>query len=434
MSSKLKRRAAQIACMSLLLLLSFSMAAGAIDRGLLMKMKTEQRIALIIGNGAYRDTPLTNPANDARAMSMALKACGFRVIEKTNCDRGEMRQAIREFGDLIRQGGVGVFYYAGHGIQVKGENYLVPVGAGVQAEDEVEDECILASSVLRKMESAGNRVNIVIMDACRNNPFARSFRSGTRGLARMDAATGSIVAYAAGDAQNGLYTSMLLKYLREPGVQIEDVFKNVRRDVMAASSETQVPWESSSLTGDFYFVLPESEESLLPPTPLEKPATGDFSLYDLEQEAEQIEENKTAWAAQLREMQSAFDQVTDLEKGDLRPRKKAAAWERFLEAFEADNPYSHSDDTMRQKAAQQAAYWVKEATRPKPKPTQPPQVSEDMVWIPGGAFQMGSNDGDGDEKPVHRVRVDGFYMDKTEVTVGAIQKIPRSDGTSRFTR
>ena len=143
------------------------------------EMVSEQRVALVIGNGGYAFSPLRNPANDAKAMAAALRDCRFSVIEKIDCNRREMRRAIREFGNQIKAGGAGLFYYAGHGFQVKGTNYLVPVGADVQAEDEVSDECVSAASVLRKMDSAGNRLNIVILDACRNNPFARSFRAGT---------------------------------------------------------------------------------------------------------------------------------------------------------------------------------------------------------------------------------------------------------------
>ena len=227
------------------------------------EMESEQRVALVIGNGAYENSPLKNPANDARVMSQTLRDCGFRVIEKINANRREMREALREFETQIRQGGVGLFYFAGHGMQVQGRNFLVPIGADVQAENEVEDESIDASLVLRKMEDAGNRLNIVILDACRNNPFARSFRSGTRGLVQMDAATGSILCYATapgmvaedGSGDNGLYTSMLLKYIETPGVEIKELFMKVRVDVLEASSEQQVPWESSSLTGSFYFVL-----------------------------------------------------------------------------------------------------------------------------------------------------------------------------------
>jgi len=220
-----------------------------------------RRIALVIGNGEYKTSPLANPVNDANDMATALKKCNFKVMKSINATRKEMRRAIRAFGEEINKGTVGLFYYSGHGIQVDGENYLVPVNAAVYTEAEVEDECLKISSVLRQMESAGNRLNIIILDACRDNPFGRSFRSSNMGLAKMDAPTGSILAYstapgsvaADGTGRNGLYTSMLLKYMMVPGFKVEDVLKQVRKDVVHASDNKQIPWESSSLMGDFYF-------------------------------------------------------------------------------------------------------------------------------------------------------------------------------------
>ena len=272
-----------------LILWSSLAVEGQSNRDLVIEMMREQRIALIIGNGGYEFAPLRNPVNDARAMANALRACDFRVSEKIDCDKREMYEAIREFGEKIRRGGVGLFYYAGHGMQIKGRNYLVPVDVDVQREDEVQFECIDASLVLQKMESAENRANIVILDACRNNPFARSSRSGTRGLARMDAATGSILAYATapgqvaadGEGSNGLYTSSLLKYMRMPGLKIEEVFKSVRQEVVTASKKSQIPWESSSLIGDFYFVLPQEGEYVAsppPPSPPPQPLKGHLQI------------------------------------------------------------------------------------------------------------------------------------------------------------
>ncbi len=221
----------------------------------------ERRTALVVGNGAYESAPLANPANDAADMAEALEKCGFAVMKHINVSRKQMRAAIREFGEEINRGAVGLFYFAGHGIQVDGENYMVPVGAEVHSEAEVEDECLRVSSVLRQMESAGNRLNIVILDACRNNPFGRRFRSGQVGLSKMDAPTGSILAYATapgsvaadGTDRNGLYTAMLLKHLNTPGLEIGRLFRKVRIDVVNASGKRQTPWESSSLMGDFYF-------------------------------------------------------------------------------------------------------------------------------------------------------------------------------------
>jgi uncharacterized caspase-like protein len=223
------------------------------------------RVALVIGNSDYKNSPLENPVNDAEDMAAVLKKCRFEVIKATDAKRVQMRRAIRAFGKKINSGAIGLFYYAGHGIQVDGENFLVPIGAEIYSEDEVEDGCLKVSSVLRKMETAGNELNIIILDACRDNPFGRSFRSSQKGLAKMDAPRGSILAYATspgavaadGDGRNGLYTSKLLKYIMTPNLELEKLFKRVRVDVMTATEGRQVPWESSSLTGDFYFISPE---------------------------------------------------------------------------------------------------------------------------------------------------------------------------------
>ncbi len=228
----------------------------------------EQSIALVIGNGQYKDSPLPNPVNDARAIAKALTASGFKVTVRENAGQKDMQLAMRDFGDALKNGGVGLFYYAGHGMQVKGRNFLIPVDAQIQREDEVAYNSVDAGQVLDKMEAANNRLNIVILDACRNNPFARSFRSGGAGLAQMDAPVGTLIAFATapgsvasdGDGQNGLYTQHLLQSLQKPGTKIEYVFKNVRASVRKDSGGKQIPWESTSLEGDFVFVP-------LPPTP-----------------------------------------------------------------------------------------------------------------------------------------------------------------------
>jgi hypothetical protein len=224
----------------------------------------DRRLALVIGNGNYVNAGvLKNPVNDARAMSTALSEAGFDVIKVENGDRNEMIRAINTFGDRLKSYDVGLFFFAGHGLQVKGNNYVVPTTAAIGGENEVELECVEANRVLAKMESAGNRLNIVIMDACRNNPFERSWNRSTNGngLASMSAPVGSFIAYATapgsvasdGQGSNGLYTSQLLRFMRQPNLKLEDVFKQVRISVMQMSGNAQTPWESSSLMGDFYF-------------------------------------------------------------------------------------------------------------------------------------------------------------------------------------
>jgi len=221
----------------------------------------ERKIALVIGNGAYESSPLVNPVNDANDMTAVLKKLGFSVRLKINANQKSMENSIRAFGKKLRSGGVGLFYFAGHGLQVHGRNYLVPIGADIESEADVKYESVDAERILSQMYEAQNGLNIIILDACRDNPYARSFRTSERGLAKMDAPTGSILAYstapgsvaADGAGRNGLYTSMLLKHMMTADVKIEDVFKKVRNDVIEASSDKQVPWESSSLRGDFYF-------------------------------------------------------------------------------------------------------------------------------------------------------------------------------------
>jgi hypothetical protein len=224
-----------------------------------------RRIALVIGNGAYTNAPpLKNPPNDARDMAATLKQLGFTVASAINADQRTMKRLIREFGQQLKSGGQGLFYYAGHGVQLRGRNYLIPANAEIASETDVEDQGVDLSLVLGLMDEAENGLNIVILDACRNNPFARSFRSAGSGLAQVDAPTGTLIAYATspgrvasdGQGRNGLYTSELLRQMLVTGIGVEEMFKRVRAGVQRQTSGQQVPWESSSLVGDFYFAAP----------------------------------------------------------------------------------------------------------------------------------------------------------------------------------
>ncbi len=241
----------------------------------------QKRVALVIGNGSYQYSPLSNPVNDAQDMGKTLKSLGFEVEVYLNLSRKKMREKIRQFGERLKKTDIGLFYFAGHGVQIAGRNYLVPISADVHSADEVQDEGIDAGSILRKMETAGNLVNIVILDACRNNPFARSFRNLEQGLARMDGPVGSFIAYATapgsvaadGEGRNGLYTQHLLAALRQPGLTIEQTFKRVRNGVIRDTAGRQIPWESSSLTGEFIFAhggIQEGKSSTIPPPDLPK--------------------------------------------------------------------------------------------------------------------------------------------------------------------
>ena len=238
-----------------------------------MEASAEKRVALVVGNSAYTNiSPLSNPRNDAELIAQTLREVGFEVVTAIDADRRTMGRAIRQFGKALRLAGkdaVGLFYFAGHGVQARGTNYLIPVGAVVEDHADLEIEALSASNILTQMESAGNKLNLVILDACRNNPFKATFRSSERGLARVTAASGSLVAFAAapgqvaadGRGKNSPYTAALVDAMRQPGLQVEQVFKRVRVRVERETGGAQTPWEESSLRGNFYF-QPDGDKTL----------------------------------------------------------------------------------------------------------------------------------------------------------------------------
>jgi len=245
---KTKKIKIALTCVFLLSLLpSLSVAASV------------QRTALVIGNSAYESGNLTNPVNDAGDIASALKRLGFEVMLKKNIRHRDMQEAVEDFGNSLKRGGIGLFYYAGHGIQINGINYLIPIDAKIKKESDVKFEALDANRILDEMGNANNGLNIIILDACRDNPFARSFRSSNRGLAIISSAPeGSFISYATGPGQvamdgekrNSPYTAALLKYMNIPGMPIEQVFKNVR---ISLEGLKQTPWELSSLKGEFFF-------------------------------------------------------------------------------------------------------------------------------------------------------------------------------------
>ena len=222
-----------------------------------------KRIALVVGNANYKVRPLKNPRNDADDISRSLRSSGFEVIDLRDATFLQMRTAVREFGDKLLTHDVGLVYYSGHGVEVKGRNYFIPVNADIMREDEIADQGLDVSLILEKMSTAGKGVNILIVDACRDDPFGRSFRSSSRGLAQMDAPRGTIIAYATspgkvasdGDARerNSPYTKHLLRAMQSPNKPIEQLFKEVRRAVQEETKYQQTPWENTSLSGDFFF-------------------------------------------------------------------------------------------------------------------------------------------------------------------------------------
>jgi len=226
--------------------------------------KMGKRMALVIGNSNYPTAALRNPENDANAINDELTKLGFEVSKLTNCNYQTMKKAIVDFGTKLQQDQTttGLFYYAGHGIQVNGENYLIPIDAVLEKDADVDVYAVNLTGLMSQLEYSGNALNIIILDACRNNPFIQNHRStAPRGFNVVSAPGGSIVAYSTapgsvaedGEGKNGLYTQELIKALKMPGLRIEDVFKQVRLQVKQLSKGKQIPWENSSLETDFYF-------------------------------------------------------------------------------------------------------------------------------------------------------------------------------------
>ena len=324
-----------------------------------------QKVALVIGNAAYKSAPLQNPANDARDMVKALENMGFEVLHEENASKRTMKDAVHQFGQRLKKGGVGLFYFAGHGMQVDGRNYLIPVNADIRAESDIEFESVDASRILAKMEDAGNDMNLIILDSCRDNPFARSFRSSSRGLARMDAPHGSFIAYATapgqtaadGTGRNGIFTESLLKHIATPNLKIEDVLKRVRVEVAEKTSRKQVPWQSSSLMGDFYFVEKSGSAPAASFTPhLPQNTSPSLDQYIKESEVRRLEiERWDQWQA---DRQSDYEKILQIDKAPyLEKERKKEAWNSFLAAVSQDNPHSSKDDEMRDYSQSRLQYW-----------------------------------------------------------------------------
>ena len=223
-----------------------------------------RRTALVIGNGAYPVGPLQNAVKDATDITEMLRRLSFEVIPLRNASLQEMEDAVNAFNQRLREGGMGLFYYAGHGVQVDGENYLIPINARIARQADVRYQALPMGRIMGAMEDANNGLNLLIMDACRDTPFTRSWRSSQEGLAPPPTtARGMLIAYAtapggrAADGtggENGVYTKYLLQAMTVPGLSIEQVFKQVRYGVVAETGGKQTPWESSSLLGDFAFM------------------------------------------------------------------------------------------------------------------------------------------------------------------------------------
>jgi len=264
------------------------------------------RLALIIGNSSYHDAPLVNPANDAKAVGELFTRAGFSVDSRLNATRADMIAAIERFGTAVKrpETKLVVFYYAGHGAQLDWRNYLLPVDAVVHKQEDMKQRCIDLSLLLGQFSAAKDKTFVVILDACRNNPFGSAYRPEQKGLSQFDAPVGSLLAYATspgnvasdGEGQNGLYTENLVRELGKRNTRIEDALKRVRLNVRLASHGEQIPWETTSLEGDV-FIFNEGQKKL--------------SETELEQ---LVEADVTEWAR-------------------IRSSKKVGDWVGYLQTF-----------------------------------------------------------------------------------------------------
>jgi uncharacterized caspase-like protein len=301
----------------------------------------EKRVALVIGNAAYAHAgKLANPKNDATDMAANLKALGFEVILGTDLDKRALDGKIRDFARALETGDAGVFFYAGHGLQVAGQNYIIPIDAKLENERDLDFETVRLDFVLHQMElNREQKTNIVFLDACRDNPLARNLsRSmGTRsanighGLAQVDAGVGTFVAFSTqpgnvaldGAGRNSPFAAALTKRIKEPGRNLNAIMIDVRKDVLQTTAGKQVPWDHSALTGDFFFDLAAATTGL----PKQAPAASSDDAQAMKDRIKKLEEElkRTADSTQTAELQRLKDQSQQIET------QSREDWERIFD-------------------------------------------------------------------------------------------------------
>ena len=241
--------------------LTIALLAGLLVTGSVFAQQKEQRVALVIGNSAYKQGPLRNPVNDARDMAARLRSLGFTVIERSNLGIKQIGSTLREFRAKLTPGSVALVFYAGHGVQIKGENYLPAVDAEISGEEDVPNQSLAVRQIMDVLGDAKTRLNLVFLDACRDNPYARTFRTASRGLSKENAPSGTLISFATrpgslaadGVGKNGLYTGALLLAMNDANRPIEQILKTVVTSVKAGSKNQQEPWMEGSIEGEFCF-------------------------------------------------------------------------------------------------------------------------------------------------------------------------------------
>lgn len=376
--------------------------------GLLLCSQTfaAERVALIIGNSNYRASPLNNPANDANDMADVLRRIEFDVIVRTNADKKTIVDALRVFGRELETSRIGLFYYAGHGMQIDGINYLIPVNNGIKDVSEIEFEAINAGRILARMETAGNPMNILILDACRDNPFKTSFRTSAKGLAKMDAPPGTIIAYATspgsvsedGRGRNGTYTESLLKRLQQTDLHVRDMFNKTGLDVMNQTHNKQIPWVSTSPIPDYY--LAGKDLNVVSPLPAYDGTASTPSKTKLF-----VTTSPSDCKVRILNILPVFYNGMELDPGHYKIEVSKKGFKTRIQWVDIrttqrkdlfialDNNISNNQNSWKD-----------------------PVTGMRFVWIPKGCFMMGSNGGKPDEKPIHKACVNGFWMAEYEVT------------------
>jgi formylglycine-generating enzyme required for sulfatase activity len=361
-----------------------------------------KRVALVVGNSAYEHTPpLENPRNDATDMATALRKLGIEVIVAFDLNKAAFDQKIRDFATALQSADTGVFFYAGHGLQVAGRNYLAPVDAKLTAASALDFEMVRLDLVLRAMEHE-THTNIVFLDACRNNPLVRNLaralgtRSGTigRGLAAMDSGIGTLISFSTqpgnvaldGTGRNSPFADALVKQLSASSADLNEILINVRKEVIGKTAGKQVPWENSSLTGRFYFKAPPPAASR--PAPAPRPLSEAAEAWDRTKDSVSI----PALVLFMGRYDGTY--YADLARLRIEQLEKEAALARPTAALPTRPVGSAVKDTFKDCAE-----------------------CPEMAVLPPGKFVMGSSDGDANERPVHEVTISKpFAIGKFEVT------------------
>ena len=427
----------------------------------------EPRVALVVGNNAYEEAPLDNPLSDAKLIEGTLRELGFEVSTARDADEDAMEEAIVRLGERLRELGpdaVGLFYYAGHGVQSSaGRNYLIPVGgARIRGESRLAAKAVSADWVLETMRNSGNAVNVLILDACRNNPYVA--RRGARGLAAMVPGSDSLIAFSAaagqtaedGDGGNSAYAAALAAEMRVPGLTFAQVFQNVRKRVLERqrhrpADERQTPTEVSQLTRDHYFVPPSGAPVRISQPHLPDPAAemwkqireaGDASLVReflasypdseyggaarallirLSRQPFTVETEPAGAQVRILNIEERYRRGMELAAGDYRVEASLDGHGTVVRTVRhASTPTLHRIVLRRSVVRRSAGERFRDCAD-----------CPEMVVIPAGRFEMGcdAEDCEDNEKPVHEVRIrNDFALGRYEVTVGEFRRFAEAAG------